>query len=52
MEMSDAFFSFNSLINCGKSETPVNTLATIPIKVVLFKSSGLNFINKKIGKYN
>jgi hypothetical protein len=47
MEISDAFFSFNSLINCGKSETPVNMLATIPIKVVLFKSSSLNFINKK-----
>ncbi len=47
MEISDAFFSFNSLINCGKSETPVNILATIPIKVVLFKSSCLNFYQQK-----
>lgn len=52
IEMSDAFFSFNSLINCGKSETPVNMLAAIPMKVLLFKSSGLNFMNKKIAKYN
>lgn len=43
MEISEAFFSFSSLISCGKSEMPVNILATIPIKVVLFKRCGLNF---------
>jgi len=38
IEISDAFFSFINFNNCGKSEMPVKTLATIPITVVMFKA--------------
>ena len=39
-EISSAAFSLTSFTNCGKSEMPVNTLAQMPIIVVL--SKGLN----------